>query len=237
MQNKLFLRSILLVSFFIVNACLGDKSSDKPKVYEKGYSSRSDRDILIPKQVIQEVEKVFLAGFRRENPKSDLTDAQVTAQLPRQYFTFEVSLEPKNMGSALDHNYQFLFPKGGGVIDLKDYIKPGKGSFRVRIEIKEDKFIETGFSDLKVYFLPQSKQRRLEGRNFGGGCGKVVDITSYFKNMIMTEGVEVNATKLRYLSVLHGTFFMTIYHQGNLFMTSLSFEDSRYPQHSCDFRA
>lgn len=114
----------------------------------------------------------------------------------------KVLLIGKNPGIVESEAVRISLPKGGGTIDLAQFITEKKGSFYVKFEFAPfDKAI-----DKKVIFVSGSRKRKIGDKLFGSGCNQFFDISNrYFKEMA-GDGLKVNTTQERYLSVLAGTF-------------------------------
>ena len=152
----------------------------------------------------------------------------------------DVILKNKTAG-VLEGNkdYVFRLPRGGGVVDLKDFVVSQKGTFflkaRVQLNFNARKISETqeDLPGLKVFFLSNSKRRTIDSKSWGSGCNKYMDVTNFFYETIGSDGMAINATEKRYISVLGGTFFYVYPTAEGLYLASIGFEDTRYPEYHC----
>lgn len=137
----------------------------------------------------------------------------------------KVWLKEKNPKTLVKPSLRIDFPKGGGEVDLSNFVSSGEkdnGSFFVGFDFPE--FEEATMK--KVLFISRAKKRRLDGEIWGSGCNKVVDITNHFLKAMEKDGIKVNSTRLRHLSVLGGTFILAATKDGQNFITQVTFKDS-----------
>lgn len=225
---------LLFALVFFLGGC-----SEKPPIREsegftEGSIYKSDKDAPIPRQLVNMLEKEYIAVYREENQGSPLTDVQLRLQVPRRLLQINVFLKEKTSGT-LTNSFRFALPQGGGSIDLADVVNEGKGVF----------YLDFDFSDLtpeqkeriKVYFVSNAKRFEVHSQVFGAGCGKFFDITSFFHKSIRVKGFELAAADFRYLGQLLGSFFFTFAEPDALFVGSTSFIDSRYQDSHCQFPA
>ncbi len=165
-------------------------------------------DVRIPKQVWKELGEV--------SGKSAITFGEV-----------KVVLKEKNQGTLIEPELEFRFPKGGGKIDLSQYVKPGvNGTFFVSFNFEELPAGEKG----RVFFIPQTKKRKIDDDIWGSGCNKYLDLKKFITGEGQKKGIEVNTTDFRHLAVLGGTFFFAT----DLVVSQVTFHDSQQQSLFCD---
>lgn len=189
----------------------------------------SDKAIQIPRNLAKIIERDFLKVLKSKQIDDSLSDAQLLGQAVRKYINISVVITPELNTLALKDRVTVNLPSGGGLIDLSDFIVGNKGSFRIRFALGD----KDSVSGLRVFFLPHSKKRKIKSEVFGSGCGEFADITDFFKSHFLTEGLKLNATDQRYLSVIAGTFYLYWFQDGELHLGSVTFEDTRYLSLQC----
>jgi hypothetical protein len=113
-----------------------------------------------------------------------------------------VLLIGKNPGIVSGEAVRISLPKGGGTIDLANFITDKRGSFYVKFEYGP---FEKAF-EKTVIFVSGSQKRKIGDRYFGSGCNQFFDISNRFVKDMSGDGLKVNTTEDRHLSVLGGTF-------------------------------
>lgn len=144
------------------------------------------------------------------------------------YFPISVVLTQKNEGVLNFPEIRYDFPKGGGELDFAQVLGSSLGSFYFKFDVSTEKE-----DVLKVYFVSQTRKRRLESEIWGMGCNKFVDITSYFHSEIATRGLKINSTEFRHLSLLGGHFVFVLNSGKRIFLSKLTVKDSRFPEADC----
>jgi hypothetical protein len=146
-------------------------------------------------------------------------------------------LKEKTPGILGGKNYEFKSKKSTGLfIDLANYIKGNKGTFIISFE----PYYKLDPTTAQVLFLSESVKRNEksisnEGQALGGGCGRFFDITKSYISKIKDEGIEVNISGGRHVSLLAGTFFLRVAQElGSRALTHLTITDSKYPELLCD---
>ncbi|MDG0815609.1 hypothetical protein [Bdellovibrio svalbardensis] len=154
------------------------------------------------------------------------------AGLPKEIIFSEVNvfLVEKNADIVKGEAIKIELPKGGGEIDLAQFISDQKGSFYVGFEFPE--FTES--TAQKVLFLSKGRKRRIDDKVIGAGCNQVLDITASFMKAMSKEGLKVNTTRERYTSVLAGTFFIAAQKAGNIYISQVTFKDSKHQNLFCE---
>lgn len=141
-----------------------------------------------------------------------------------------VFLVEKNSGLVRGTAVKIELPKGGGEIDLAQFITDEKGSFYVGFEFPE--FTES--TEQKVLFLSHTRKRRIDDKVLGAGCNQILDITTSFMKAMTKEGLKVNTTRERYTTVLGGTFFFSAKKAGSIYIAQVTFKDSKHQNLFCE---
>jgi len=220
-----------------------EKKEEKPLVKEEedhtgeglpsGEVVASHRDISLPKSLVAKIEKLYLKAYRKVEPYSTKTDSQLILNIPRKLFLVKVVVKARTEG-VLKHDTLFTTPKGGGVIDLKEVLTNKKGTFFTKFanlyKVENDK----GYvPELSAFFVSKHKKRLIDGKMAGLGCDKYVDITSYFTKENAGDGIKVNTTDGRHVTVLGGTFVFVAPEPEALHVAVVEFEDSKRPDLMC----
>ncbi|MEK2646511.1 hypothetical protein [Bdellovibrio sp. BCCA] len=141
-----------------------------------------------------------------------------------------VFLVQKNPGIVEGEAVKILLPKGGGTIDLSRFITGQRGSFYVGFEFPA---FEKATAK-KVLFVSGTRKRRIEQKIFGAGCNQFFDITDRFMKEMKGEGLKVNTTQERYLSVLGGTFLFSAQQGSDIHVAQVTFKNSQYTPLFCE---
>lgn len=196
--------------------------------YESGEVVKSSRDLLVPKAVVKELESWYLKVQHKLNPVTSTGDVEVMGSLQRQLLDLELTLTPKS-GKALDRAIQFKLPTGGGEIDLADIVKGRKGGFDVRMKVS--KMPEN--PELRLFYISGARRRKIQDEEYGAGCGKWAEMTSWFNTKMSHEALTVYATDQRHISVLAGTWLFAIVSGPELWLGTLTLTDSRNAHLQC----
>ncbi len=150
------------------------------------------------------------------------------------YTSARVVLKEKNIGILKDPLTVLEFPRGGGEIDLSRVTTGNPGTFYVKIEVPE----LAKAKNKKVFFISQSRKRRIEGEILGSGCKRLLDITGDFLAAQDEMGIKVNTTQYRHLSLLGGHFIILGELEQNWMITQVTFFDPNQPKLQCpEFRS
>ena len=184
----------------------------------------SSRDVKVPRALVAKLEKEY---------RDFLTQQQIVLKdgIKRKLVNVSAELTQKRP-VALHENVRVITPLGGGVIDLAEIVTPLRGGFNLKLLAHQDDGKE--MAALRVFFVSQAKPRILGGEEFGAGCGKFMEITSFYNEKMNRSGFELFSTDRRYASVLGGTFVMVDFDKDALGVASVSFTDSRYPELFCE---
>lgn len=134
----------------------------------------------------------------------------------------KVILTEKNPGVLKEPSLKISFPRGGGEIDLSQYMGEAQGSFYVGLEVPETEEAEM----TKILFISHSRKRKLDNQIYGSGCHEFFDITKTFIKEMKHEGLKVNTTRNRHTSTLGGTFILASRRGGQNYLTQVTFTDS-----------
>jgi hypothetical protein len=126
---------------------------------------------------------------------------------------------------------RIVTPPGGGAIDFADYVTPLKGGFHMKIQLEDEHHQPQPIA--KVYFISESKAREIDHEKYGAGCGKYMDVTSYFNRQMKRNGFDLYTAEQRYVNVMRGTFILIAYTPEALQLASVAFLDSRYTKWDC----
>jgi len=228
------LMSSLAVLMLLV-ACGKKYDPEREPGMKVAYPDHSDKDVEVPKQLVSEVESNFLDEFHKFKPTTALTDVEILTSVARNFLSFDVYALPRANKLAFKTPYHFSFPRGGGVIDLSKIVTGTSGSFKIVIRLhKEDQGLkDEDLDELNVYFVSNSKRRQIDGEIHGSGCGIYMKLTQFYHNTLSNQGLVLNATDSRYVSVISGSFFFFLIKEGVLHLGSISFENSKVPGLQC----
>ena len=136
-----------------------------------------------------------------------------------QFAPITVYLEEKNPGVLREPRLKIDFPQGGGRLNLSDYTLDQRGSFYFRIDAQEDKD-----ESLHVYYVSGGRKRRLDDDEVGTGCGKILNLKSFYLSQMKSKGVLVNTTRDRHLTLLAGTYIFAYKKEASLFLSQVTID-------------
>jgi hypothetical protein len=184
----------------------------------------SSRDVKIPTALVNLIETQYRT-FLSKNEVSGKALIRRKLLIVSPEFTQK---EPV----ALQEDARILTPLGGGIVDLADLVTPLRGAFNMKLKVlREDK---TEPTPLRLFYISHAKTREIDGEEYGAGCGKFMEITSYFNKTASRLGFSLYSADQRYLSVVGGTFVAVQFEKEALSVATLTLTDSRYPHLLCD---
>lgn len=155
----------------------------------------------------------------------------VTDKRPNLVFSsIKVILTEKTKGVLSQPQVKIQFPRGGGEVDLSKYVTDKQGTFFVQFELEEEVSNEFFY----LFFVSQNKKRKLENQIYGSGCKNYYDIKKYFLDVNGKNGIEVNTTRNRHLSVLGGNFIFASVVGKDIKLTQVTFSDSNNSEYFCE---
>ena len=218
---------LIKVALALIFLSFGVFASEKLHMAEHSARS-SSRDTKIPRALVKRMEEDYRIFLTKNKPIAKV-------EIRRKLLDLSVGLTQKST-SALHENARVGAPTGGGVIDFSELVTPLRGAFWLKIVVRKEKDADSEPENLRVFFVSGAKARTLDGEEFGAGCGKFMEITSTFrkKNGAKDPGFELYTSDQRYLSVMGGTVVAFVFEDDALFVGSLTFTDSRYPDLLCE---
>lgn len=142
----------------------------------------------------------------------------------------DVFMVEKNEDVLKDKAVKIHFPKGGGEIDLAQYMGKAPGSFFVGFDDPDFK----DATEKKVVFVSDTRKRRLEDQVYGGGCNQFFDITEQFLKNMKEQGLKVNTTRERHVTVLGGHFLFSAIKGNTVYISQVTFKDSEHKNLFCE---
>lgn len=146
-------------------------------------------------------------------------------------FTFvDVILTEKNSKVLVQPEIKIRFPRGGGEIDLSNYMGSRAGTFYVNFVLPE---IAEG-TNTKLFFVSKAKKRKVDNVVYGAGCNQFFDITSKFFSESTKLGIQANSTRDRHATLLGGRFVFFQDDGKQIMLTQVGFKDSQRKDLFCD---
>ena len=175
-------------------------------------------DIRLPLNLFKEFEKEISEEFKLVSP--------VFIFMPLQVQFNEVI---GNRGVLKDSLIRFELEKGGGQIDLKDFVT-GTGSFNMSFPAAQ--FAST-VELAHLFYISESPIKKIQGESFGLGCGKWIDLKAHFKKLENPQYLKLNTTQNRHLHVLAGHYVFVFKQTNQIYLTQLTLTDSRKSKELC----
>lgn len=205
--------SLLFFLFLTLSSCFESKKNEAALVINNNDIAQ---EIQIPQKILKEIEADLLAESKLLTPVYIFIPIQVT-------LTEGSDLVLKSSPIT------FNFPKGGGLIDLKDVVT-GQGSFYLNFPKEQ---FETLPELMHLYYISQAPVKKIDSEKFGLGCGKWIDIKNKFSQLQKPDFLKVNSTDQRYLHVLAGHYLFVFRNNNQIYLTQLSITDTRYSDKLC----
>lgn len=206
---------IILFSFGVVVGCSKNHSSHHvdPVLYQvEDYAA----DIQIPSKAWDILE------YKSEEDINGTIKTNVNLN----FSEITVKIVESTPGVIKNKSVEIKLPKGGGEIDLADYVLDEQGSFLVSFDYE----LFNDSLDQKILFVSNAKKRKIDNKIWGSGCRHFFDITRQMKG----KEIKVNTTRGRYVSVLGGHFLFSSLKGSRIYVSRVSFTDSRYKTLFCD---
>lgn len=211
------------IAFILMLFCVASCKSPTGyhvKEYQEVKVEEIPADIKIPTKAWEMLE------FKGHNEDA----AHPVAALNLVFSEVTVFLVQKNPGVVEGEAIKILLPKGGGTVDLSRYITTQQGSFYVGFEFP-------AFEDAKskkVLFVSGTKKRKIGDKILGAGCNQFLDITDQFLKEMKGDGLIVNTTQERYLTVMGGTFIIAAQKEKDVHLAQVTFKHSSYTPLFCE---
>lgn len=202
-----------LLSLFAFSGCHFAESQDAHYAEIK-IEARAE-DFKVPKQIFDQIE----------------TDLVGSASVQSVYLLAPIQAVLFSESNAVlkDNPARITFPNGGGKLDLAQHVS-GQGSFYLSFPKEQFDALPTLE---KLYFISDSPKKKIDGEEFGLGCGKYVDIKKQFESLQKKDFLKLNTTDLRYLYVVSGYYIFVFKNNNQIYLTHLHVTDSRYPDNFC----
>jgi hypothetical protein len=235
-----FLLSYLI---FIASVLMGCTPKDPfAKVKFTAMDMREfQQDLQVPKALWKAMESVYrpmaldAEGLAlKEDQKKD--EDEGSAELlkkrpPLDQIPFHLYLVEKTSGVLGGQSYDLKYPVGGGILDYRGFVPETKdGTFFMKVDFAK----EMDPKEMRVFYLSNAKIRQLGDKPLGNGCGRYFDITDYWKNAMKGEGLVLNTSGNRHISITAGTLFFVAPVMGKLRIAHLLIKDPRHRDLHCD---
>jgi len=222
------------------NGCGGDPLD---KVAKKSMDMRAfEEDLIVPSGLWKAMESIYRPlAFDPEGQsvgevsqeqagQSEKKEDLLKKRPPLDPISFHVYLVEKTRGVLGGQNYDLKYPIGGGILDYRYFIPETKNGTFI-LKVLYDKEMDP--KETRVYYLSNAKIREMDGKPVGNGCSRYFDITDYWKKSMNGEGLVLNTTGNRHISLTSGILFFVAPHQGKLRITHLTIKDTRHRELLC----
>lgn len=227
------MKCVFLVAIAILALTACKEQHEAEADFEPGEITDTSKAFKIPKELKNMIDDEYVAFMKTQGPPFDiLKKEELLLQVPREFMDIEVMFTPLSAGT-LTHPTKIKAMRGGGIIDMKDFVKGAKGSFFFDHTVVKTSDQKTEPAKVKIFYLSEARKRKIGDETFGAGCNKFMDVTSYLVGL-RGKGVQVNATDQRYVSVLAGIYYFIGFDKEKLYLSALKIEDSRYPRLQCE---
>ncbi len=238
-SNRIFrtkIHKLLWIFVFGLNGCSPDYSPvQNLSSIKVGSPEVSDKDVEVPQKLIKDIESMYLQSLKKQDKNLDTPDLKILMSIPRKFLSFKVYFSPLENKLAFNQPVEIIFSRGGGSIDLSKIVTGESGSFYLNTLIDWDElgFKKNEINEFQAYFISNSKKRKIKNEVWGAGCNSYYNVTDMFDNVLSRQGLLLNATDARYMGLIAGTFVFVIIKSKDLYLATVTFLDSRYPDLTC----
>lgn len=219
------LGTVLTISILTLASC--SKNHSEPEVRHEVQLADATDDVRVPASLWDLMEGKLLPTETK--PEINFAAAEKSASY---IFTpIQVLLDEKNEGVLKKPSMNLEFARGGGSVDLSDFVTEQRGSFFVKFNLTEEL---NNPKDLKVFFVSGARKRKISEEVVGAGCNTYFDITKKFDAKFVKQGLKVNTTRDRHVSVLAGTFVFSVKKDNQVYISQVTFTDSRNKHLLCE---
>lgn len=241
-MSKLKSTFILTLTACWTLSCTPPETGYKVEHYQDVKIEDLSAEIKIPSKAWDLLENKPLAASGHDEPAAPSAEhgggehgapAGGGGSLLAKEFTFSeiiVYLSEKNDNVLKKPAYKIALPRGGGEIDLSQYMGISNGTFYVGFEFPEF----TDAQEKKVLFVSRAKKRKIDEEVYGLGCNQFVDISTKFFEEMGKAGIKVNSTRERHVTVLGGHFLFSAQKGNTIFASQVTFKDSNHPNLFCE---
>ncbi len=189
------------------------------------------REVKMPTALWDLIEGVHDVQQKKDPAVSEEAELMGTRAVEAHFSPLTVLLVEKNEGVLKDaKKIRIELPRGGGRIDLADYLSGESGSFFVSFEFSappDGQIVE-------AWYVSQARARRLDGEVWGAGCRHFFKVKDLVWRSWQSEGLKVNTTRFRHLSVLAGHFVFSTRSTPDILLSQVTFTDSRATHLLCE---
>lgn len=215
-MNRLKLINLILIGVFTMGFVSLSQASEAPAAPVSDETAlkifkldEAGNDIRIPTKIWTEI---------LGDGKSNSDEVSFT--------TIRVRFKEKNPGVLIEPEFMIELPRGGGEIDLARFVGDRPGTFKIFFDIESLSLAKKAH----VFYVSKARKRKLDGEVWGAGCKKYLDLTNFILGKGAKDGIEVNTTRSRHLSVLMGHFIFA----ADKKMTQITFKDSAQSSFYCE---
>lgn len=201
-----FILSLTLLSLF---SCQSHEQTESTEPAKKVIYDEAPEDFKISKTVWDVLDSNETLTGEIPDPENIFLPAALT-------------LKQKNQEVLKNPEVEFEFGRGGGKLDLAQWIGSEAGTFYLKFNLS----LFEQYPTLRVYFLSQARKRKIDDETFGVGCNKLIEITSAFKKSMAQKGLELNTTRARHASVSAGHYFFVARAGKKKYITQVEITDS-----------
>ncbi len=202
----------------------------KSRVYVERSLSSNIGEVMIPAELWERVidpERPLIAPMNlsqvptpnRGGGDSAIARTSVETDLK----PVSVYLLEESEGVLGGRNQKVVFGPGGGDIDLRDFVREKKGSFRVVFSFADDAGPEV---PRRVWYVSNAQRRKVGPDLVGAGCDTYMDISSVVASSLKTDGLLMAVGGDRHVSALAGTFIFSVKRGSRIEVARLTFTDS-----------
>lgn len=146
------------------------------------------------------------------------------------YAPVEVRLLEETPGALRHRNLQMVFAKGGGNLDLADYVDNSVASDFVFALAVPD-FAHS--VKAKLLFISNARPRQLGGVRYGADCDNILELSSYYRQTLSQSGLRVTTRRDLYVNLIVGSYVVFYETEGAWHLTQLTVFDSRREDMQC----
>jgi hypothetical protein len=209
LADQVFYQCLIGLFLLFASACQSHEQVESTEPVKKVIYDEAPEDFKISKSVWDVLDSNETLTGEIPDPENIFLPAALT-------------LKQKNQEVLKSPEVEFEFGRGGGKLDLAQWMGNEPGTFYLKFNLS----IFEQYPTLRVYYLSQARKRKIDDETFGVGCNKLIEITSAFKKSMQQKGLELNTTRARHASVSAGHYFFVARAGKKKYITQVEITDS-----------
>jgi hypothetical protein len=218
-----------ILFFLITSVAIASEHGAKEPTHEvkEEHQTAADSHEEIAKDMVADIAKDIKIPLKMWEMLSD--KKEVDHNDVYSFSEVKVILKEKNADIIKKGAIKIEYPRGGGELNLANYVTGKQGTFFVDFDFPE--FEEATYK--KIIFISNSRKRKIDDHIYGSGCHELIDISNRFFKESKNGGIKVNTTRNRHVSVLAGSFILIAKKNKQNYLSQVTFTDTEHKNLLC----